>query len=518
MENGPSKAGKSGEAGSMKDRLEKPPLPPGNRLARYTLWNLAGMCAPIVVALFAMPPIIHGLGEDRFGLLSMVWMLVGYFTILDLGVGRALTRLAAEKIGLGREEELPALFWTACAVMVALGTCAAVAVVACAPWLVSVLKVPPPLQSETLRSFQTVAFSLPVVVMTAGMIGMLEAQQKFALINAVRVPLGTFTFLGPLLVLPFSKNLWAVVLVLLAGRLAEWLVYFTLCLRVVPALRRGFHWKRQYARPLMTTGGWITVSTLLMPLMVHVDRFLIGGIVAVGAVTYYATPSEIVVKLLIFPRAWVAVLFPTFAAHFKDRQTATSELFARSFTWLWALLFPLAMVLVAFAPEGFSLWLGATFAEQSAPVMRWLTAGVFVYCLAWIPFSFLQGIGRPDIPARVHLVEFPLYVTLASGLIRWFGIVGAAMAWLVRALLELAVMLACARPFAPVLGQYTRRWTIAALLVTALFVVVATPASPLVRLAATGCGLLIWVAVAWLYLLTSEERASLVANWKSKPQ
>ena len=35
-----------------------------------------------------------------FGVLSLVWMFIGYFSLFDLGLGRATTKLVAEKIDL----------------------------------------------------------------------------------------------------------------------------------------------------------------------------------------------------------------------------------------------------------------------------------------------------------------------------------------------------------------------------------------------------------------------------------
>ena len=96
----------------MTESNTPPALPEGKRIARNTFWNIMGFCAPVLVAIFCIPPMIRGLGKDQFGLLTLVWMLVGYFTIFDMGIGRALTRIAAERIGQGREKELPGLFWT----------------------------------------------------------------------------------------------------------------------------------------------------------------------------------------------------------------------------------------------------------------------------------------------------------------------------------------------------------------------------------------------------------------------
>ena len=74
-------------------------LTSGRTLARNTIWNMVGQGAPLLVALFAIPLLIKGMGTDRFGVLTLAWAVVGYFSLFDLGLGRALTKLVAEKLG-----------------------------------------------------------------------------------------------------------------------------------------------------------------------------------------------------------------------------------------------------------------------------------------------------------------------------------------------------------------------------------------------------------------------------------
>ena len=74
-------------------------LTQGRLLARNTVWNLGGQVAPLVVAIFAIPPLIKGLGTDRFGVLTLAWVVIGYFSLFDLGLGRALTKLVAGQEG-----------------------------------------------------------------------------------------------------------------------------------------------------------------------------------------------------------------------------------------------------------------------------------------------------------------------------------------------------------------------------------------------------------------------------------
>lgn len=404
-------------------------------MARNTAWNLFGMCAPMVVALFAIPLLIEGMGKDRFGLLTLIWMLVGYLGVFDLGLGRALTQTVAQRLGEGRIIEVASVFWNAIGLMSGLGALGGLVVWNLAPWLAhDVLNIEPALRSETVRSFRAVALGLPVLISVTGLVGTLEAFQKFKLVNMVRIPTGIFTFVGPLLVLPYSTRLSNVVLILLLGRLAEWIFFFTCCLGSIPgAFNPNPHPQRNNLGGLFRFGSWMTVTNLISPLLIHVDRFIIGALRTASDVAYFATPAEVVIKLLILPRAWVSVLFPSFAGSYRQRPDETADLYLRACRYLLFALFPIVAGVVVLAPEFLLVWLGEDFAQGSATVMRLLTMGVFLHSLAFVPLSLLQAAARPDYAAKLNLIELPLYIALSSTLIYFFGIAGAGAAWLLRA-------------------------------------------------------------------------------------
>ena len=165
-------------------------------LARNTIWNLIGQGVPMVVAVFTIPLLVKGLGTDRFGILTLAWIVIGYFSLFDLGMGRALTKHVAEQLGAGQEQNIPAVIWTALSLMLFLGLAGALVLGVLTPWLVyDALKIPPTLQHESLHAFYLLALSIPIVISSAGLRGVLEAYQRFGLVNAVRLSMGVFTFL-----------------------------------------------------------------------------------------------------------------------------------------------------------------------------------------------------------------------------------------------------------------------------------------------------------------------------------
>ena len=96
-------------------------VPSGRSLASNTLWNLFGNCFPVVVAVVCLPVLKRGLGTERLGIMSLAWVLIGYFSLFDLGLSRALTKLVAERIAQRRQSEVASLVWTSLSLMTAVG-------------------------------------------------------------------------------------------------------------------------------------------------------------------------------------------------------------------------------------------------------------------------------------------------------------------------------------------------------------------------------------------------------------
>lgn len=489
------------------------PLTSGRLLARNTLWNLLGQGAPLLVAIVAIPILIHSLGTDRFGVLTLAWVVIGYFSLFDLGLGRALTQLVARRFGTEEAEGTPALVWTALALMFALGCVGALVLAGLTPWLVTTaLKIPAPLQAESQHAFLILAASIPVVISTTGLRGVLEAHQRFGLSNAVRIPSGFFTYLGPVLVLPFTKSLFWVVAVLMAGRIISGLAYLVLCLGVMSALRR-IALDRRTVIPLFRFGGWMTVSNLVGPLMVYLDRFLIGALISISAVAYYATPYEMVTKLLVIPGALAGVLFPAFSTSFVHDRDRAALLLVRGVKYLFLVLFPCALVIVTLAHPGLTVWLGPTFASHSTRVLQWLAAGIFFNSLAQIPFALVQGAGRPDLSAKLHMIEVPLYLGALWWLLGTFGIDGAAMAWMARAGIDMLALFAMAFRLVPTQRDSRSRMVFALGMAVLVLAVAALPNSLALQAGWLVITLLGFALVAWFRILSPEERALGRRGW-----
>jgi O-antigen/teichoic acid export membrane protein len=95
---------------------------------------------------------------------------------------------------------------------------------------------------------------------------------------------------------------------------------------------------------------------------------------------------------------------------------------------------------VLFARDGLRLWLGASFAEHSTLSLQLLAVGILINSMGHIPSILVQSAGRPDLSAKLKLLEVPIYLAFTWWLILHYGINGAAFAWVLRALMDSSLL------------------------------------------------------------------------------
>lgn len=478
-------------------------------LARNTIFNLAGYGLPTLAALVCIPGIVHKLGTERFGVLTLCWVLIGYFGLFDLGLGRAVTRLVAERLAGGRLDGLGGVLRMSLGILTGLGVLAGLGL-----WLLAdpvvhrVLEIPDALKDETFQTIALMACTLPAVVLTTGLRGILEARHRFDLVTLVQAPASSLNFFGPLVALQFAPGLLPVVWVLVVTRYLSAIAFAALGWDLITRRDETPLDRKAELRDLARFGGWLTVSNLVGPVMVYFDRLLLGALVPIGLVAYYTTPAELTQRLRIVPTALTGALFPSLSAVHRD-PVAVRSLVEQTTKMLMVLLFPVVLVGVGLAGELLGLWLNSEFARSSARALQILLVGNLINAIGSVFFTVLQAAGRSDLTAKLHLCEALPYVAVLWGLTSLLGIEGAALAWSLRVAVDTVALGLLARRHAEGgHGLGRRSLTVILGLVAALCLV--APVGPLVPRAilviVLGLG---FAVVAWTVWLTPRERSGL---------
>jgi len=410
-------------------------------IARNSALNLVGFTIPILVGLVTVPIITHALGVARFGLLSLAFAVLEYSSLFDLGLGAATTRQVSASLAR-RDPDVAPLIAGSILSQALLGAVGSVVLVVVAPLIADhIFVIPPDLRNEAIAVFRILALMIPPTIVLLSLRGILEAAQRFDLSNGLRVPGSIATFLIPAVAATAGKSLPTIVFYLLLARITICIAMAIAVARVLPS--SSWRPKLEWAalRPLFVFGGWISVSNIVSPLLVYLDRFLLGALVGVSAVGYYTAPFDGVMRLLIIPASLMGAVYPTVSAMaaLNDHERV-ARVFSQAVRKTALLLAIPVIVLLVAGPFLLKLWLGPEFADQGRIAVRVLALGVFVNAIAHVPSGFLTALGRPDTIAKFHVAELVIHLPIAWLLIVHFGIVGAAIAWTIRVTIDAGLL------------------------------------------------------------------------------
>jgi O-antigen/teichoic acid export membrane protein len=360
--------------------------------------------------------------------------------MFDLGLGRATVRFVADATGKG-VARLRDIVLASVVSQTTAGVAAGLLLFALAPILVDrVFDIAPDSSREATAMFRVLALHLPVLLAAAALRASLEGAQRFDISAALRIPGAMAAVVVPALLAWLGYSLDVILWSLLAVRV---LLLFASAVAVSRSLGIGA-WRLPHDWTILIEmfrySGWVAVSTALGPLLGSFDRFVVGSLVGVAALGYYTGAAESANRFLLIPVTAFSALLPALAATdavgARARSLAVTRAARRQ---LGALLFPVCVLLFAFAPEILALWLGADYGRFAGTSLRILVVGVFFSGLAHLPLALLYGSNRPDLPAKIHIVQAILYVPATFALVRGLGITGAALAWTGRNAVDLVL-------------------------------------------------------------------------------
>lgn len=403
----------------------------------------------MALGLVTIPYLIRVIGLESFGILTLIWSMIGYFSVFDFGIGRALT----QQVSAHRSDELvsqiPALVKTGLLLMLFTGTLGGIILAIAAHRLgYHWLNVSAGLRDVTARSLLIASIGIPLTTITSGLKGVLEGYEDFRVSSILRLLLGVLNFGGPALTaLVLGPSLALMVVSLVVARLLIAVAHVVavdgrisvLTIARVPSS------SLERTMGMLKFGAWMSASNVISPLMVTADRFIISFLLGASVVAYYTVPFDVILRLLIIPAALTGALFPRFAYLFRRDQGAVRALYRKSHYSILLVMAAICLTIAVGSYWGLSLWVGHAFAEKSWMIASVLAVGLLFNSLAQVPYATIQAAGDVRTTSLVHLGEFVAYVPLLLLTVRWFGLFGAAIAWVLRVTADYVLLTIFAR-------------------------------------------------------------------------
>jgi len=350
-----------------------------------------------VVVFLTTPIIALGLGVERYGVYTVLFLLLGYCTALDFGLSFALVKLVAERHAEKDRAEIDALVNAVSGVYAAVAGAFLLTLIAGRKWIVGgLLRVPEALAPVTQEAALLLACSVPFA--TAGAVfgavfrGLLrfDLVALFSVTNAVVYAIGAAVLVSAGASLATVIGLYAVVTAV--SSFVQWAVLRRLLPGFCPVPRVNGKQLRQ----LFGFGSFMAFNQISRIALLQLDRLIVARMLSMSMVAYYAVPVGISQRLNMFGSAAATVAFPHSSARTTlDQLDAFRREHLQSVRVVaWLTLAPVVSVIV-FADQILRYWMSQEFAAHGTLPLRLLAFGILWISIAGLDQVSIEGSGRP---------------------------------------------------------------------------------------------------------------------------
>lgn len=470
----------------------------------------------VVVTFVLTPYIIDHIGKADFGLWSLVFSLLGFLGLVDMGFATSTVKYVAECRGQADGERRNRVVSTLLVTYLLLALIVAVGSAALAVWFNELFDIPPEQHGDALLVFAILAVRLTLYLPLGLFRGVLFGEQRIVSINVVQMLSAGLNVLLTVLVLESGEGIVALAVVNVALLVIEHLAYIVLVRRYLPDLQIRPRWfSRDRVRELLGFSVFAALINVSSVVVLQADPVIIKLFLPLGAVAVYSVAMRIATYILLFVKQLNNVVTPVIAERNGAGDTeGLRVIFVRATKFTLALALPLTIGFGIHADALMLHWLGPGFLE-AGPVLAVLLAAMTTMLGRETSSNYLAMTGHHRFTANMALAAAGANIVLSVVFAWLWGLIGVAVATLIASLaidILIVVPRACRACRIP-LATYVRRAVVPSVAPTAAMTAVLATlrlALPPGSLLDIGLQLLVaWAvfgAVFWLVAFDREER------------
>ena len=404
-----------------------------HRLIHNAVFSVGGWGVPIVLSFLFTPYIVRTLGSDSYGILTLVWSVIGYFAFLDLGLGRALVKFVSEFVGRKDLQGVNDAIGASILLGASLSLAGAIVIFTASDFMATrLLKIPEEFQRVACITFRLGALGFVAAMMKTIFQAIPRGLNRYDVTEVTNVVTRAISAIGAALLLFLGGGLIHIVTLYITMPMLASLVYIVAAKRLLPSIRFRPRSTARVFSKVLHFGLFAVLSRVAYVVVRNVDRLVIGAVIGVSSVTYYAVPLLIVGRISSLTQRIGNVIFPAVSElQGEHRQAAIVDLYLTAARLMTALATAICLPLVIFGSRMVGLWMTPEFATQVGAVIVLVSLSVYVDCLTNIPAFVTDGLGHPKVTGLSSLAHAILFVLLMVPLAHTNGIVGVALAGLI---------------------------------------------------------------------------------------
>jgi O-antigen/teichoic acid export membrane protein len=379
------------------------------------------------------PYIVHHLGAELFGVVTLVQSVAGFAGVLNLGIGRALAKYVSELFWKKDTRQINLLFQTAWTTCIVSGLIGVVLFAGAQQWVTNAFFSSSG-SDDQLATFAiyVAAFGLFSSMLSEAISAIPLAAQRFGYRNLINILVGAVASLGSVLLLAEGYSVRAVLLVNLISNLVGLVAYTVLSRILIPELNLLPGFNVNAFKKLFGFSLPLLLSAISALIVSRADRFILAYYLPLAAVAFYTLPYSISDKLSMGVGNVVSVVLPLASElHSRGAYDKIRDLYLRSSRVLALMTLPLTAILVSIPWSILKVWLGVEYAEQGAIALSLLGLAAFLNAFSAVPTVTSLALNRAWLPSMFGFATSAVNLVANFILVPRYGINGAALAQLI---------------------------------------------------------------------------------------
>jgi O-antigen/teichoic acid export membrane protein len=432
MDSGPSPANPAGNNAHLTSR---------KHLLRNAVYSSGSWIANVLVVMLATPFIVSKLGSDGYGVYALLTGLVGYYGLLDFGLGQGVTKYVAQFEAMGDRDGVYRSINAALWVQAIAGFAGSALVVAFAGPILQVFDIPPPLLAPSKTGLYITACGFFFTMLSGTFSSALMGLQKYTLIGKTNVLLNVTLTCLILLALVFGGGLLAAVILTAISALVMFWVYYSLLRSNLAGYRFSTAFDLGFLKTLASFSGYLFISKVSSTFGLYVVRFIVGYFLGPIGVTYFVIPSKLISAVGGLLGNAFGVLFPySSAMSASDNLHAIQKTVLETSKYLASLSIPMFLFISLFSRTLMTMWMGADFAEHTWLILTLLSFGSLFGSLTSVPNLITMGLGHTRIVGLFSIISLAFSMVFTPLLTASFGLIGTGWAIVLSSLPGLALV------------------------------------------------------------------------------
>ncbi len=380
---------------------------------KNVVFSSLGYAFPLLAALATIPIMIGALDIDLYGLYVICTSLIGFMTLVDLGIGQTVIKYVAEYEATQQQAKVQPVLNVALLIYLVIGLMSAVALYVFADNLAGVLYANVQQQLLAERLLKITALPLLFSYVNQFFLNVCKAYHRFdwpAIIHNAS-NLGGIVLASGLLLLGY--DLQAVLLGYVVIHALALISGYLACVSVFPSqLNLLPRFSSSVFATIISFSFYTFIGNFVSSVAARADKLVIGMILGTEAVTYYQIPFTIAQMANGIIHTLVHIAFPRFTEMFVTGNKDGLLALYRKVGVIMALISTvIAVLLITVGGDFLALWISPEFAVQGALTLQIIALYFFLHSNTVTGYWVLQGSGQAKLTALIAVVGTVAYFT-----------------------------------------------------------------------------------------------------------